>query len=1228
MLGGDERRMRDRRAHAAGRGATAMIRRPAVALALSLGALMLWSASALALSQRGHVFSFAFGGEGSGPGKFGAGGPQALAVNESTGELFVVDQANGRVERFSCTSSECTTPESGPSQLNVPGAESLVVINAKGHPHSLFVATSALVIKRFTPELSEGKVVGFKEGELKGWKEAGGPKEEFSEILGLGEFEGHLYFYEEGVVRELNGATLVKEIPAETECASRPGLALGPGETVYAAHERKNFARECEEEATVVSKFDSAGSLVNPAVNTENTTGVAVDSSTGDVYLDSVTALAAFGPSGSLIQNFAAGELARGAGIAIDAKTNTVYVADPGSNHVDVFEPAPAGLPAVNDLSSQNLTPTSERLTAEVDPSGADTHAYFQYGTADCTTEPAACTSTPLPPGNDLGSVFGDVTTSVDVTGLQPATLYNFRIVAENANGKAEKAGILHTLPSSEGLLADGREWELVSPPVKEGASVQPPGGLGGNSGSSGGIEQAATDGNSITYVMNGPAGREEPQGNRTLEGQQFVASRGEKEWASQDIVTPHEHAEGYPTVTPQEYQFFSNDLSRAIASPFGAQPRQEPPLMPEVTEEERGLYLRTDFASPGAFCVSRCYEPLVNSANDTQKEPFGGKLHFLSATADVQHAVFFSTARLTADAPEGGGLYEWAADGSLQLVSILPNGTAAESEDFGTGPELGAGNEPASATEARNYRGAISSDGTHVVWANLQRDRLYVRNVSEGKTIQINKVCKPLPEPNVCEHFEKEEEEPATELDEVFFQLGSSDGSKTFFTDTARLTPESTLHPTAAFGPDDLYVYEADRKRLTDLTALSLDGPAEVEGSVIGASKDGSTVYFVANGVLAPGAPPGNCVSGNNSAEQRCNLYMDHYNSAPGVERWETTFITSLSGADAPDWSGARENPALSRMPSRVSPEGRYLAFMSQLPLTGYNNEDANPAAAGARDEEVFLYDSASAHITCVSCAPATGANKEGRSHGVIGNGESPLVVDGTATWSNRWIAANLPGWMPLTQYIVANQPRYLSDQGRLFFDANDALVEQDTNGKMDAYQYEPSGVGSCAKTAGCVTLISSGTSNHESAFIDATSSGNDAFFLTDQALLSSDTDHAYDLYDARVCGPSGCLKPPVPVPPCANEEACRPSRTPPPSPGGSPTTSTGGLAGNAGTVETRGEKVGKKPTVKLTKKQKLERALRSCRKRYKKNKKRRLSCERSARRAYGSKSSKRGKR
>ena len=102
------------------------------------------------------------------------------------------------------------------------------------------------------------------------------------------------------------------------------------------------------------------------------------------------------------------------------------------------------------------------------------------------------------------------------------------------------------------------------------------------------------------------------------------------------------------------------------------------------------------------------------------------------------------------------------------------------------------------------------------------------------------------------------------------------------------------------------------------------------------------------------------------------------------------------------------------------------------------------------------------------------------------------------------------------------------------MFFNSPDDLVPQATNHKEDVYEYEPAGVGSCeSSSGGCVALMSSGDSTEESAFLEATPSGNDVFFLTAAQLLPQDTDRAFDIYDARVCTPaSPCLTPPPPAP------------------------------------------------------------------------------------------------
>jgi hypothetical protein len=142
------------------------------------------------------------------------------------------------------------------------------------------------------------------------------------------------------------------------------------------------------------------------------------------------------------------------------------------------------------------------------------------------------------------------------------------------------------------------------------------------------------------------------------------------------------------------------------------------------------------------------------------------------------------------------------------------------------------------------------------------------------------------------------------------------------------------------------------------------------------------------------------------------------------------------------------------------------------------------------------------------------------------------------------------------------------------LFFNSDDALVPQDVNGTEDVYEYEPENVPegsryacSSASTsgsdvfepeheyevpsrkglktgAGCVALISSGTSSEESAFLDASEKGGDVFFLTSAKLAPQDQDSAYDIYDAHECtSESPCISPVTSPPPCDTEASCKPS-------------------------------------------------------------------------------------
>jgi hypothetical protein len=244
-------------------------------------------------------------------------------------------------------------------------------------------------------------------------------------------------------------------------------------------------------------------------------------------------------------------------------------------------------------------------------------------------------------------------------------------------------------------------------------------------------------------------------------------------------------------------------------------------------------------------------------------------------------------------------------------------------------------------------------------------------------------------------------------------------------------------------------------------------------------------------------------------------------------------------------------------------------------------------------------------------------------------------LLVDRRKVWAEQgqehWLAGNIPGWTAQSLTSALFQSRYLSDQGRLYFNSPDSLVPAATNGKEDVYEYEPSGVGSCrSPSGGCVSLLSGGSSDRESAFIEATPDGSNVFFVTEAQLLPQDTDTAFDIYDARECSEaSPCLTPPeAPAPPCEEAKTCRPAPPAQQAPGGPAGTATFSGAGNIptgpapGKQETRAKQQSKKP---LTRAEKLKRALKRCRRHHAHSTHKRKLCERHVRKRYGKHAGKR---
>jgi hypothetical protein len=290
----------------------------------------------------------------------------------------------------------------------------------------------------------------------------------------------------------------------------------------------------------------------------------------------------------------------------------------------------------------------------------------------------------------------------------------------------------------------------------------------------------------------------------------------------------------------------------------------------------------------------------------------------------------------------------------------------------------------------------------------------------------------------------------------------------------------------------------------------------------------------------------------------------------------------------------------------------------MSRRSLTGYDNRDA---VSGQPDEEVFLYDRLGAggegRLVCVSCNPT-----RARPHGIEIVDNASSLINEEGIWNGgTWLAAAIPGWTPYQEFETLYQSRYLSDSGRLFFNSADALVPRDSNGTTDVYEYEPpQGEGQPASnncsvpspsyspsSGGCVDLVSSGTSAEESAFLDASESGDDVFLLTAAQLAPGDFDTAKDIYDARVGGAvSEGAKPPA----CEGDACQNPVSAPEDPTPGSLTFKGPGNPLPSVLAVVKGKA---KPSSRALK---LARALKAC---ARTPKRKRATCKRQARRAYG---------
>jgi hypothetical protein len=760
-----------------------------------------------------------------------------------------------------------------------------------------------------------------------------------------------------------------------------------------------------------------------------------------------------------------------------------------------------SGSPAVVDESIEGTAQTTATLGAQIDPDGHDTDYHFEYGTTTAYGE-----DVPVPDG-EIGSGQVAVPVSAHLAGLEPGTIYHYRVVATNATGTTHgKDETLTTYAVQQQAdvcanearreeqnatyLPDCRAYEMVSPLDKNGSDI-----IGSKL-----TTESSSDGERVAYAA--LAGIGDTNGSGAGGYTQYIASRNaEAGWTSRAITPLVSQGAYQTTVGPAVAAAFSEDLSQAVVESYVL------PGTPGAVPKEVNLYDET--TATGSLQI------LTTPLTGAPVELLALNKSLRGSSSDLGVVTFETGADLLPQATGSEPKLYASNHGALTLAGILPNGTP---------PAGGSGSAGAREDTPENI-GTVSSDGSRIAFVApvsgsgepqlyLRRDGTSTAWVSEPET------STPDPEPK-----------------NVRFQAMSADGRKVLFTSGSPLVDSDP-----GGGGVGLYMYT--------------DGPSP---------EHEANLTFIAR---IPDEP-GKVVSAISENAERIYFF------AGGTYLWDNGTIHFVAATAHPLLPTALDNDDGTVLTVEASAEGRQLAFLS--------GEDLTAEAAGSKAVKMYVYDEKGGTLRCVSCGPTgtpTSSNAE---------------IEPKAT--HEAITVSLP-----------IKPRFISNDGRyVFFSTEDPLVARDTNGLSDVYEYDT--------LTGEVALLSSGTGQYGAWFAASGGDGNDVFMVTREQEVGPDTDSLVDLYDVRAGG--GFPEPKPETGGCVGDEC---QGVPTAAPSFNTASGFSGLGNVAAPAsKASGSKAsGKSKRKTLTRAQKLSRALKACKREPRKARER---CGAKARRRYGAK-------
>ncbi len=362
-------------------------------------------------------------------------GSSALGVDQSTGDVYVLDGENNRVEKFDpeghlITSFGDSTPPNGELKgLDTPAGSfsfsfNAVAVDNSGGPNAgdLYVSDRGHeVIDVFS---SSGNYLR----QITGIEALGIAVDASGNLWAAGLFSREITEFDPS-------GTLISSFGTSE---FNIGLAVDSTDQVYSV---ESFCG-CE-----IYRYNSDGSDAT-RIDGSSAFGpapLAIDESTNDVYVAGGTQVFEYDEEGNSIGSFGSGALSEANAVALDyagppADRGYIYVTDAASHEVKVFAPVVA--PSATTGPASNPQRNSAELTGSVNPNGEPlTDCHFEYVAAS-EYNPSALnpysSGESIPCSQSLesiGSGTGEVPVSAEPTDLQAQTTYHFRLVAGNPNG-------------------------------------------------------------------------------------------------------------------------------------------------------------------------------------------------------------------------------------------------------------------------------------------------------------------------------------------------------------------------------------------------------------------------------------------------------------------------------------------------------------------------------------------------------------------------------------------------------------------------------------------------------------------------------------------------------------------------------------------------------------------------------------------------------------------------